>query len=92
MLQRYAHKMGYKVVALSSSGSKEKFAHELGATEYLDASKIDHAEGLQKLGGASMIVVTAPNPKIIGALLPGLGIQGKLLILARKFHSTSFEE
>ncbi|MCJ1290770.1 hypothetical protein MMC34_002312 [Xylographa carneopallida] len=79
---QYAHKMGYKVVALSSSGSKEKFAHELGATEYLDASKIDHAEGLQKLGGASMIVVTAPNPKIIGALLPGLGIQGKLLILA----------
>ncbi|MCJ1393549.1 hypothetical protein MMC18_006424 [Xylographa bjoerkii] len=79
---QYAHKMGYKVVALSSSGSKEKFAHELGATEYLDASKVDHAEGLQKLGGASLIVVTAPNPKIIGALLPGLGIQGKLLVLA----------
>ncbi|MCJ1474798.1 hypothetical protein MMC13_003458 [Lambiella insularis] len=79
---QYAHKMGYKVAALSSSGSKEKFARELGANEYLDASRVDHAEGLQKLGGAAMIVVTAPNPEIIGSLLEGLGIQGKLLVLA----------
>jgi len=82
---QYAHKMGYKVVALSSSGAKEKFARDLGADEYLDASKGDLAEGLQKLGGAAMIVCTAPNPKIIGGLVNGLEAQGKLLILAREF-------
>ena len=76
--------MGFNVVALSSSGAKEKFAKELGANEYLDASKGDLAEGLQKLGGASLIVCTAPNPKIIGPLVGGLGMMGKLLILARK--------
>ena len=84
---QYAHKMGFKVVALSSSGAKEKFAKELGADVYLDSSKEDHAEGLQKLGGAAMIVATAPNPKIIGSLVNGLGLQGKLMILARKYKS-----
>ncbi|KAL8712181.1 MAG: hypothetical protein Q9220_003615 [cf. Caloplaca sp. 1 TL-2023] len=79
---QYAAKMGYRVVALSSSGSKEKFAKELGAHEYIDGSKEDHAEALQKLGGASLIVATAPAPAILGKLILGLGILGKLLILA----------
>ncbi|MCJ1250849.1 hypothetical protein MMC30_008077 [Trapelia coarctata] len=79
---QYAHKMGFKVVALSSGGAKEKFAKDLGADEYLDASKGNLAEGLQKLGGAAMIVCTAPNPQVIGGLINGLGAQGKLLILA----------
>jgi D-arabinose 1-dehydrogenase-like Zn-dependent alcohol dehydrogenase len=70
--------------ALSSSGAKEKFAMELGANEYLDASQGDLAEGLQRLGEAVMVVCTAPNPKIIGGLVDGLEPQGKLLILSRE--------
>ena len=81
---QFANKMGYRTVALSSSASKEKFAKDLGAHEYIDGSKQDHAEGLQKLGGADLIVVTAPNPDIIGKLVFGLAPLGKLLILARK--------
>lgn len=81
---QYAQKMGYRVAALSSSGAKEKFARELGAHDYIDGSKQDTAEALQKLGGAALIVVTAPNPEIVGPLLNGLGINGKLLMLARK--------
>lgn len=80
---QYASKMGYRVVALSSSGAKEKFARDLGATDYIDGSKEDHAEALQKLGGAALIVATAPEPSILGKLVTGLGIVGKLLILAR---------
>lgn len=70
--------------ALSSSGAKERFALELGADEYLDASQGDLAEGLQRLGGAAMVVCTAPNPKIIGGLVDGLEPQGKVLILSRE--------
>ena len=81
---QYANKMGYKVVALSSSGSKEKFAKQLGAHIYVDGSKESHVEALQKLGGASMIVSTAPNPEIMGDLVAGLGMHGKLILLARK--------
>ena len=77
--------MGFKVVALSSSASKEKFAKELGAHEYIDTSKEDAGAALTKLGGAALVVVTAPNPDIVGPLINGLGPRGKLLILARKF-------
>lgn len=81
---QYANKMGYKVVALSSGGGKEKFAKELGAHVYLDGSKENHAEGLMKLGGAAMIVSTAPNPDVMGDLIKGLAPGGKLVVLSRK--------
>ena len=81
---QYASKLGYRVVALSRDSKKEKFARELGADEYIDASTVDTAEALQKLGGASLIVATAPNADAITPLLKGLGILGKLLILSGK--------
>jgi D-arabinose 1-dehydrogenase-like Zn-dependent alcohol dehydrogenase len=79
---QYAHKLGYRVVALSRDSSKENVARELGADEYVDASKVDTAEALQKLGGASLIVAMAPSADAISPLLKGLGIMGKLLILS----------
>ena len=83
---QYAAKMGYRVVALSSSGAKEKFAKELGASDYIDGSKEDHGEALQKLGGAALIVTTAPNTEVMKGLIHGLGPLGKLLILAGESH------
>jgi D-arabinose 1-dehydrogenase-like Zn-dependent alcohol dehydrogenase len=50
--------------------------------DYIDASKGDIGEQLQKLGGASCIIFTAPNQELIPPLLRGLGPVGKLLILA----------
>ena len=86
---QYANKMGYKVVALSSSGAKEQFAKDLGAHIYVDAKKENHVEALNKLGGAAMIVSTAPNPEVMGEMVNGLGIQGKIIMLARKFKLPS---
>ena len=85
MALQYANKMGYRVVALSRDSRKEKFARELGAHEYIDGSKGDIGEALQKLGGASMIVSTAPSANAITPLLKGLGVVGKLLILSGNF-------
>ena len=81
---QYANKLGFRVVALSSSAAKEKFAKDLGAHDYIDGSKEDHGQALQKLGGAALIVSTAPNPKIMGSLLNGLQRGGKLMLLARE--------
>ena len=81
---QYANKMGYRVVALSSSGSKEKFAKDLGAMDYIAGSSKEQAEALQKLGGAAMIVSTASDPKHTGDLLYGLHPKGKLIVLAGK--------
>ena len=81
---QYANKFGYRVAALSRGSNKEKVARELGAHEYIGGSKGDQGEALQKLGGASLIVVTAPNPDIITPLMKRFGMLGKLLILAGK--------
>lgn len=84
---QYAAKMGYKVVVLSSSGKKEAFAKELGANLYVDGSKEDPAAALQKLGGAAMIVVTAPDMEGAKSLVGGLDKGGKLLVLGGEFPS-----
>ena len=77
---QYARKMGFRTVALSRGTSKRDFALQLGATDYIDTSASDTATELQKLGGAAMIVVTAPNPDAISPLLGGLAPRGTLLI------------
>ncbi|KAF2136484.1 uncharacterized protein K452DRAFT_237386 [Aplosporella prunicola CBS 121167] len=79
---QYARKMGYRTVALSRDGAKKAFATELGATDYIDASKEDTVEALQKLGGADLVVVTAPDARIVGRLVEGCAARGKVLILA----------
>ncbi|KAL3417888.1 alcohol dehydrogenase GroES-like domain-containing protein [Phlyctema vagabunda] len=79
---QYANKMGFKVVALSNGSSKAEFAKKLGAHEYIDTSKEDGPAKLAALGGAAMIVSTAPNPAVIPPLLNGLQAGGHLLLLA----------
>lgn len=73
---------GYKVVALSQSGAKEELAKKLGAHIYVDGSKQDQAEELQKLGGAKVILALAPNGDAMAKLLGGLAVGGQLLVIA----------
>lgn len=82
MAIQYARKSGYRTVALSSGPSKEKLSRELGAHDYVDGSKVDQAEYLQKLGGAKLILCTAPNGKVIETLMSGLAVDGQLILLA----------
>ncbi|KAI8198184.1 hypothetical protein KHU50_008884 [Colletotrichum sp. SAR 10_65] len=79
---QYANKMGYKVAVLSSDSSKKEFATKLGAHEYIDTSAEDPVKRLQELGGAALIVATAPHAKAISPLTGGLMPGGKLLVLA----------
>jgi D-arabinose 1-dehydrogenase-like Zn-dependent alcohol dehydrogenase len=74
--------MGYRTVAMSSGDSKRQFAKDLGAHEYINSSKGDANEQLQAMGGAAMIVCTAPNAKAIGPLVSGLQPGGHLLVLS----------
>ena len=91
---QYSRKMGDKTVALSSSASKKELAEKLGAHIYLDGSKVDQAEELMKLGGAKVIMCTAPNGPIITKLLGGLAVNGTILLLAGEFLvcPTSYED
>ena len=79
---QYARHMGYEVAVLSSGDDKAAFAKELGAHHYINTKAKDGPAELMKLGGASIIVQTAPNPKVISGLVNGLAPGGKLLSLA----------
>jgi len=79
---QFANKMGFKVVALSTGDDKEKLAKDLGAHVYINISKSDPVEELKKLGGAKLVVATAPHAKSIDPLVKALKVQGKVLILA----------
>ncbi|RMJ25471.1 alcohol dehydrogenase [Aspergillus sp. HF37] len=79
---QYANRMGYRVVAISRDGEKEQLVRDLGAHEYVDCSRADAGEVLTKLGGAALVVSTAPSAEVMTPLLKGLGVLGKLLILS----------
>jgi len=60
----------------------QALAKKLGAHHYFDTNSGDTVANLQKLGGARIILATAPNAKAISALVEGLSPDGKLLIPA----------
>ncbi|KAF2492045.1 GroES-like protein [Lophium mytilinum] len=80
---QYAAKMGHQVVVLSRGPEKEAFARQLGASHYIDTEKSESGGvvELQALGGAALILTTAPSGSVIAPLLGGLMHGGKLLIL-----------
>ncbi|GAC1522235.1 MAG: hypothetical protein NVS3B10_22630 [Polyangiales bacterium] len=69
---QYAARMGFRTVALSSGSDKEDLARQLGAHEYVDTKKVKAAEGLQKLGGADVVLATAPYAEAIASTVDGL--------------------
>lgn len=79
---QYAKKAGYRTVAISRGGDKELLARELGAHIYIDAEKEDPAKALRALGGAKVILATAPNASMISSLVHGLESGGELIIVA----------
>jgi len=79
---QYAAQMGAEVAALSTSADKEALAHDLGAHHFVDASSGDAAEALQALGGADLILATAPNSDAITSVVGGLGRDGSVVIVA----------
>jgi len=78
---QYANRMGFETIALNRGTDKQPLASKLGARHYVDTSAGSPAEALQKLGGARVILATAPDAKSMSALVGGLAPDGKLLIV-----------
>jgi len=83
---QYSANMGFRTVAISRGADKEDLARHLGAHEYLDTEKISAAEGLKKLGGADLVLATAPHSEAITSTIDGLKPRGKLLLVAAPFE------
>ncbi|HEX3368362.1 MAG TPA: alcohol dehydrogenase [Candidatus Cybelea sp.] len=77
----FAQKLGYRVAAIGRGSENATLATKLGASVYIDSLASNAVEELQKLGGARVILTTAPTGKAMAGLVDGLGPNGVLLIV-----------
>ena len=82
---QFANKFGYKVAAIGRGSENAALAEKLGASMYIDSTAVDAAEALQKLGGAKVILATAPSSKAMSELIDGLGPNGKFMVIGADF-------
>jgi D-arabinose 1-dehydrogenase-like Zn-dependent alcohol dehydrogenase len=78
---QFAAKMGFETVAIARGKDEEPLARQLGARHYVDGRAQDAAAELVRLGGANVILATAPSGKTMSALVNGLAVNGKLVVL-----------
>jgi alcohol dehydrogenase len=78
---QFAAKMGCKTVAIARGKDEEALARQLGAHYHIDNKTQDPAAELQKLGGAKVILATVTSADAMKAVLGGLGVRGKLMVI-----------
>jgi D-arabinose 1-dehydrogenase-like Zn-dependent alcohol dehydrogenase len=82
---QFAARLGYRVVAIGRGPATAELAMRLGASRYIDSTATDPADALQQLGGARVILATAPSSKAMSALVGGLGPNGTLMVIGATF-------
>jgi len=78
---QFAQKFGYKVAAIGRGPENAVLARKLGASTYIDSTATNAAAELQKLGGARVILTTAPSGKAMSSLVNGLGMNGRMMVV-----------
>jgi D-arabinose 1-dehydrogenase-like Zn-dependent alcohol dehydrogenase len=78
---QFANKFGYKVVAIGRGADTAALAQKLGASVYVDTESTNAVEALRKMGGAQVILATAPSSKAMSELVNGLGPNGELIVI-----------
>jgi D-arabinose 1-dehydrogenase-like Zn-dependent alcohol dehydrogenase len=73
--------MGFRTAAIARGRDKEELARNLGAHIYLDSDTQDAAAELTKLGGAKTILSTITSGEGMSAMIGGLAVRGKLIVV-----------
>jgi len=73
--------MGFKTFAIGRGKDKEEMARKLGAIHYVDNWPQNAAEKLANMGDAKVILATVPSGKAMSAVLDGLTINVKLIVI-----------
>jgi D-arabinose 1-dehydrogenase-like Zn-dependent alcohol dehydrogenase len=68
-------------VAIGRGPENAARAKKLGAADYIDSQSVNAAQELKKMGGARVILATAPSSKAMSELVDGLGPKGTLLVV-----------
>jgi D-arabinose 1-dehydrogenase-like Zn-dependent alcohol dehydrogenase len=84
---QFANKFGYKVVAIGRGSEDAALAKKLGAQVYIDNKATNPAEELQRMGGAQVILATAPSSKAMSQVIDGLAPNGKLMVVGADFSA-----
>jgi D-arabinose 1-dehydrogenase-like Zn-dependent alcohol dehydrogenase len=82
---QFANKFGYNTVAIGRGSENAALAKKLGASAYIDSQATNAAAELQKMGGAQVILATAPSSKAMSALIDGLGPNGTLMVVGASY-------
>ena len=82
---QFANKFGYRVAAIGRGSENAALAKKLGANLYIDSTAVSAAVALQELGGARVILATAPSSKAMSELFDGLGPNGELMVVGAAF-------
>ncbi len=78
---QFAAKMGFRTIAIARGAEREAVAHQLGAHEYIDSSRVAAGAALAALGGADLILSTASTTAATAELLEGLRVHGRLTLI-----------
>jgi D-arabinose 1-dehydrogenase-like Zn-dependent alcohol dehydrogenase len=78
---QFAQKFGYRVAAIGRGAENSALAKKLGAHIYIDSAATNAAEELKKLGGARVILATAPSSKAMSELIDGMGANGRMMVV-----------
>ena len=79
---QFASKLGCRTAVISRGKDKKELALKLGAQYYFDSTTDNVSQELTKLGGAKVILCTAPNSKAISELVDGLTPNGEIIIVS----------
>jgi D-arabinose 1-dehydrogenase-like Zn-dependent alcohol dehydrogenase len=78
---QFAAQMGCKTGASARGEDKEPLARKLGTWHYIDSQVQEPATELVNLGGARVMLATVTSGEAMSAVLGGLGVRGKLVVL-----------
>jgi D-arabinose 1-dehydrogenase-like Zn-dependent alcohol dehydrogenase len=78
---QFASKFGFYTVAIARGEDKRALAQQLGAHEYIDSSAGDAGKRLAALGGAKVVLATAPSARAIEEAIEGLAPGGQLMLV-----------
>ena len=67
--------------AIACGADKVELAHKLGAHHYIDNATTNPAEALQALGGAKVVLITAPGGNTVAETFRGLRPGGVSIVL-----------
>lgn len=84
---QFAARMGFYTVAIARGRDKANLARSLGAHVYVDSKSEDVVAALNKLGGARVVLSTVTSSPAISAVIDGIGVGGKLVVIGASMEA-----